>query len=101
MRLQGKVAIITGGGRGMGRAGALLFAKEGAKVVIADYRSDAAAEVIDEIKKAGGEATLIETNVTKGAETERMAAEAVRAYGKIDVLWNNVGGVGWRPTSGS
>ncbi len=98
MRLAGKVAIITGAGRGMGAAGARLFAAEGAGVVIADYRAEAAGEVAREVESAGGQALAIEGDVTRSSDVERLVSSALQRFGKIDVLWNNVGGVGWRPT---
>lgn len=99
-RLSGRVAIITGSGRGMGQAGAKLFASEGASVVVAERRADAAAETVDAILAAGRKAVAVEVDVTDPASTQRMAEEAVKAFGTIDVLWNNVGGIGWTPEGG-
>jgi NAD(P)-dependent dehydrogenase (short-subunit alcohol dehydrogenase family) len=91
MRLAGKVAIITGAGAGIGRSTALLFAKEGAKVVVADYDSERGAETVGIIREDGGEATFIQVDVSKAADTERMARATVETYGKLDILVNNAG----------
>jgi len=91
MRLAGKVAIITGAGAGIGRSTALLFAKEGAKVVVADYDSERGAETVGIIREDGGEATFIQVDVSKAADAERMARATVETYGKLDILVNNAG----------
>lgn len=91
MRLQDKVAVITGGASGIGRASAELFAKEGAKVVVADLNAKAGREVVKKIKEAGGEATFVRVNVARAADNKKMVETAVRAYGKIDILFNNAG----------
>lgn len=91
MRLAGKVAIITGAGAGIGRATALLFAKEGAKVVVADYDSEAGAETVNIIRREGGEATFVQVDVSKASDAERMARTTVETYGKLDILVNNAG----------
>lgn len=90
MRLQEKVAIITGGGHGIGRAIAKRFAQEGARVVIADVNAQGAAEVCREIAAAAGAtAHNLPTDVTRRAEVEALVAETVRLYGQIDILVNN------------
>lgn len=91
MRLKDKVALITGAGSGIGRATALLFAREGAEVVVVDYNEDTARETVDLIKKDGGEAIFIKADVSKSGEVQNMIKETVKKYGKIDVLYNNAG----------
>lgn len=88
-RLDGKVAIVTGGARSIGAAFAKGLAAEGAKVVIADL--DAAEETLAIIKQAGGEAMAVRTDVTQEADCENMVAQAVEAYGKLDILVANAG----------
>jgi 3-oxoacyl-[acyl-carrier protein] reductase len=88
MRLKDKVAIITGAGSGMGRASALRFAQEGAKVVIADI-SDAGAETEKLIKESGGEAVFVRTDISKAADSAAMVEAAVSNFGKLNVLYNN------------
>ena len=90
-KLDGKVALITGAGSGMGRTTALLFAKEGAKVAVADYAPIGGQETAGMIKESGGEAVFIEANVTKAADVERMVGMTVETYGRIDILHNNAG----------
>ena len=91
MRLKDKVAIITGAGNGMGRADSLLFAKEGAKVVINDINDNDRNAVVKEIQDAKGEAFGYKCDVTKYAEVEGMVAEVVKKYGKVDILVSNAG----------
>ncbi len=91
MKLKDKVAIVTGGGGGMGRAIALRFAREGAKVVIGEIDSEMGNKVAAEIKAFNGEAIAIQTNVTIGAEVDRLVKATLDQYGKIDILVNNVG----------
>ena len=91
MRLSGKVAIITGAGAGIGRATALLFAKEGAKVVIADCDSESGAETVGIIREDGGEAAFVQVDVSKADDAEKMARKTVEMYGKLDILVNNAG----------
>jgi meso-butanediol dehydrogenase / (S,S)-butanediol dehydrogenase / diacetyl reductase len=87
--LPGKVAIITGGGKGQGRCSALLFAEEGAKVVIADWDLESAETAAAEIKAAGGEAIAIKVDVSNEDDIKRMIATAVDHYGGLDILFNN------------
>jgi NAD(P)-dependent dehydrogenase (short-subunit alcohol dehydrogenase family) len=90
--LDGKVAIITGGGSGIGRASAVLFAAEGARVVVADHKSDLGAETVDTIANAGGFALNVETDVSKPEAVERLVEATIQNYGRIDILYNNAGG---------
>ena len=89
MRLKDKVAVITGAGTGMGRATAILFAQEGAKVVVADWIVETGKETVDLVKRAGGEAVFIQTDVSKAADVEQMIKTAVDTYGRLDILFNN------------
>jgi 3-oxoacyl-[acyl-carrier protein] reductase len=89
MRLQDKVAIITGAGQGIGRAYANRFAREGAKVVIAEINEEWGRRTEDEVKQSGGEALYIHTDVASEDSTKEMAAKAHERFGKIDVLLNN------------
>ena len=91
MRLKSKVAIVTGGGVGIGKAYAHGLAKEGAKVVVADIQDNEAKKVADEILADGGEAKAVHVDVTSVKGTQAMAQEAITAYGRIDILVNNAG----------
>src|SRR5690625_1218227 len=90
-RLEEKVAIITGAGGGMGREEAILFAKEGATVVVTDIQEDKVNEVVAEIIANGGQAVGQLHDVTDEAAWARIAQETIDAYGKIDILVNNAG----------
>ena len=90
-RLKDKVAIITGAATGIGRAAALQFAAEGAKVVVADRNIPAGQETAAKVGEAGGEAIFVETDVSKPDRVEDMVSQALTAYGKLDVLVNNAG----------
>lgn len=90
MRLAGKVAIITGAGRGIGREAAVLFAREGAKVVLADVDPQGE-KVVGEIKDLGGEAIFVRSDITNRESCVAMAAAAVSSFGRIDILVNNAG----------
>lgn len=94
MRLEKKVALITGAGSGIGRASAILFAKEGAKVVVAEINEEQGQETVDLIRKAGGEADFIKTDLTKTSDVEKMVAFTVERYGALDILYNNAGTTG-------
>jgi NAD(P)-dependent dehydrogenase (short-subunit alcohol dehydrogenase family) len=96
MRLQGKVCIITGAGSGIGRASALLFAREGATVVAADVDEAAGQTTTGEIEASGGSATAHSVDVTDQVQTEDLARWTAERFGRIDVLFNNAGisGVG-------
>jgi NAD(P)-dependent dehydrogenase (short-subunit alcohol dehydrogenase family) len=91
MRLHGKVSIITGAGSGLGKEMALLFAREGSSVVIAELQEEAGRNVARQIKEEGGEALVFKTDITQASEVEKMVEETLKAYGRIDVLINNAG----------
>ncbi|HET9852564.1 MAG TPA: glucose 1-dehydrogenase [Candidatus Limnocylindrales bacterium] len=91
MRLQDKVTVITGGASGMGRVAARMFAAEGAKVVVADVTEQAANAVVDEVTAAGGQAIAVAADISKEPDAKRMIEEAVAAFGRVDVLYNNAG----------
>jgi cyclopentanol dehydrogenase len=95
MRLEGKVAIITGGARGQGAAEARMFAREGAKVVFGDILDDDGKKVEAEINEAGGEATYVTLDVTDEDSWSAAVQTAVSSYGKVDILVNNAGIVSW------
>ena len=90
-RLDGKVAIISGGARGQGEVEAKLFAKEGAKVVFGDILDDEGRQVEAAIRQAGGEATYVHLDVTQEADWQEAVQTAVSTYGKLDILVNNAG----------
>lgn len=90
-RLEGKVAVITGGNSGVGAATAKMFAAEGAKVVITARREAALEQVAEEIKAAGGEVYAVATDISKPEDPERLMDLVMQKYGKIDILVNNAG----------
>jgi D-sorbitol dehydrogenase (acceptor) len=90
-RLEGKIAIVTGGAQGMGRAISLRFAREGAKVLVADLKKEQAQAVADEIAGGGGEAAATGVDVRGGDQAEAMVRAAVERFGGLDVLVNNAG----------
>ena len=91
MRLENKVALISGGARGMGAAEARMFAREGAKVVIGDVLATEGQQVEAEINEAGGECVFVYLDVTRESEWQQAVATAVARFGKLDVLVNNAG----------
>ncbi|WP_019517490.1 SDR family NAD(P)-dependent oxidoreductase [Sphingomonas sp. Mn802worker] len=90
-KLDGRVAIVTGAGGGLGRAHALYLARQGAKVVVNDLAADAARSVVDEIKLAGGDALAVFTSVTDEAGVAAMVATTLERWGRVDILVNNAG----------
>ena len=94
--LQGKTALITGGARGIGRATALLFAQEGARVAVADMSAEGAAETVGLINAAGGQAMSIAVDVTKPDQVAAMVASTVAAFGRLDCAYNNAGIAGYQ-----
>lgn len=90
-RFDGSVAVVTGAGRGMGRAVALRLGREGARVVVAELHPDHGAEVAEEIRAAGGTAIPVTADVSRLDDVARLFGEAVRAYGTVDILVNNAG----------
>ena len=91
MRLEGKVAIVTGGAQGIGETTAKLFAKEGAKVVVADFDAEGGKGTVEDIKNDGGEALFFEVNVTDVENTQAMIDKTVEEYDRLDVVVNNAG----------
>jgi NAD(P)-dependent dehydrogenase (short-subunit alcohol dehydrogenase family) len=91
MRLAGKVAIVTGAGAGIGRSTALLFAREGARVVVADCDPQEGAKTVSLIEENGGAAIFVQVDVSRAADVEKMVEATVETYGKLDILANNAG----------
>jgi len=89
--LQGKIALVTGGGSGIGRATALKLAKEGAKVMIADYVPEGGERTVRMIEEAGGEASFVAADVSVTKQVEAMVAKTIASYGRIDCAFNNAG----------
>src|SRR4030095_12149535 len=87
----GKVALVTGASSGIGRATALAFAREGAKVVVSDVVVDGGNETVQLIKKAGGEATFVKADVAQTADVESLVQQTVATYGRLDCAHNNAG----------
>ena len=88
---EGKVALVTGAGSGIGRATALVFAREGAKVVVSDIVVEGGEETVQQIKAAGGEAIFVKADVSKGADVEALIIQTVETYGRLDCAFNNAG----------
>ena len=95
-RLAGRVAIVTGAGQGIGRAVGLVFAREGARVCVAEVRADRGARTAAEIAAAGGDAFAVTADVGRKDDVEAMVAETVRRFGRVDILVDNAHGFGPR-----
>jgi 3-oxoacyl-[acyl-carrier protein] reductase len=91
MRLKDRVAIVTGGGQGIGRGIVKVMAREGAKVVVVDINLDNAQNVVKEVKQMGGDGLALKVNISVKAEVEKMVQDTLGKYGKIDILVNNAG----------
>ena len=91
MKLKEKVAVVTGAASGMGKEIALLFAKEGAHVVVCDLNLESAKQTVEEIKKNGGQALAVAANVSKEEDIQYLFNEAIKTYGTLDILINNAG----------
>ena len=91
MRLEDKVTIITGGASGMGRVAAGMFAKEGARIVLADVSEEAAESAAADVRAAGGQATAVVADVSKEDDARRMVDHAMATYGRVDALYSNAG----------
>ena len=91
MRLENKVALITGGAGGIGRESSRLFAAEGARVVVVDVNEDDGVATVDDINTAGGSAVFVRADVSQAADCESMIATAIDSFGRLDVLFNNAG----------
>jgi NAD(P)-dependent dehydrogenase (short-subunit alcohol dehydrogenase family) len=90
-RLEGTVALVTGGASGIGRATALTFAREGAKLIIADMNEDGGQQTVHLITEKGGEAIFVRTDVSKAVEVQALISTAVETYGRLDCAHNNAG----------
>jgi NAD(P)-dependent dehydrogenase (short-subunit alcohol dehydrogenase family) len=90
-KFTGKVALVTGGSSGIGRATAIKFGEQGAKVVVAARREKEGKETVDMIRKVGGEATFIRTDVRIASQVENMVQQTVERYGRLDIAFNNAG----------
>jgi len=91
MQLSGKVALITGGAAGIGRATALLFAREGAAVAMADLNAQAGEAVVGEITRSGGRAIFESADITRAEDCRRVVERTIREFGRLDILFNNAG----------
>ncbi|MEI2582610.1 SDR family oxidoreductase [Scytonema sp. PRP1] len=98
MMLKDKVALVTGGTSGIGRATAIAYAQQQAKVVVVGRRMDEGEETVRLIKEAGGEAIFVQADVTKEADVKAMVEKAVGAFGRLDIAFNNAGTVGENPS---
>ena len=94
--LEGKTALVTGGGSGIGRAASLAYSREGARVVVVDVNVEGGEETVQRIKESGGEAILVHADVSSNAGTQAMVAETVERFGRLDCAFNNAGISGGR-----
>jgi NAD(P)-dependent dehydrogenase (short-subunit alcohol dehydrogenase family) len=98
--LDGKTALVTGGGGGIGRATALTFAREGASVAVADYAAETAAETSQMVNAAGGRAIAVIGDVTRSRDVKTMIDDTIAAFGRLDCAFNNAGIAGWQVDAG-
>ena len=96
LNLDGKTALVTGGGSGIGRAASLAYAREGARVVVADVNVEGGEETVQMIKEAGGDVILVHADVSKPEDTQAKVGKAVEAFGSLDCAFNNAGISGGR-----
>ncbi|WP_206155889.1 SDR family NAD(P)-dependent oxidoreductase [Chitinophaga fulva] len=89
--LKDKVALVTGGGSGIGRSVAELYARNGASVIVSDIDDRGGQAVVEEIKHAGGKAFFVKADVSKAADNEQLVAATIKEYGKLDIACNNAG----------
>ena len=91
MKLRDKIALITGGGSGIGRASAILFAREGAAIIVACRTAQNGQDTVDQITQNSGQAIFVKAYVSKAEDAERMIKATIEKYGRIDILFNNAG----------
>ena len=91
MQMQGKIGLVTAAGSGMGRAGAIRFAREGASVGVVDIDETAVTEVVKEIEQAGGKTKGIVADLTKDEDSKRIVLETAKHFNGLDFVWNHVG----------
>jgi 3-oxoacyl-[acyl-carrier protein] reductase len=96
MRLENQVAVVTGGGSGIGAATAAAFAREGARIVVADVNEAGAKKTVEHIEKAGGQALLVRADVTRAADTQATVEQALTTWGRLDVYFANAGVPQWK-----
>ena len=96
MKLEGRVAVVTGGGSGIGAAAALAFAREGARVVVTDVNEAGAKAALEQIEKAGGRGLALRADVTQAADNQAIVEQAVATWGRLDVFFANAGVSQWK-----
>jgi 3-oxoacyl-[acyl-carrier protein] reductase len=96
MKLEGRVAVVTGGGSGIGAAAALAFAREGARVVVTDVNEAGAKVVLEQIEKAGGQGLAVRADVTQAADTQAIVERATATWGRLDLYFANAGVSQWK-----